>query len=558
MTWHLDPKQLEDLPMLYDAESQCFRIIVPENANIAADTVEKHANGPGSDRPALVFEKLDGEIETISYGALSETATRLAAALARRGIGRGDRIAIHSVQRPETIIAHLASYKLAAIATTISPLTGPETMVHILNDSGARVIFSSNDTWGPMRPIRSRAGSLEHVIVSGEPMGDELAITALLEETANGFSPATTGPEDPALLIYTSGSTGKPKGILHGHRILHALNATIEMFYNLELRQPGLVFWTAADWAWIGGLNDVVYPALTYGHKLIVSEQRFDPEWAMEFMARHGVTHTLLTPTALKRIVQVPDRPEFRQLPLNVVFTGGESLPGEIHRLLTDRFGVICNEGYGLSEVNQMIGNCQKLRPIKPGSMGWNLPGHRVALMDEEGREVPHGEVGEIMVGADDPTLFLGYWGRPDLTNEIYFGEDWVRTHDLAVCDPDGYYWYRGRNDDLIKSAGFRIGPAEIEDVMLSHPAVADVGVIGVPDHEGSRGMLVKAYVCPNQEFAPGEALADELRILVKEKLGPYKQPRLVEFLDELPVTRTGKISRAELRRKEAKRELSP
>lgn len=553
MAWLLDNSMLNGDAFRRDPASGRLRIAIPENANIAADTVEVHARGPAAQKTALLHVQPDGVETAITFAELSALSTRLAAALAARGVGRGDRIAIHSVQRPQTILAHLAAYKLGAIAATISHLTGPETIAHILSDSAAKALVSTGDAWAPMRAHLGSTPAAELVVIGDGAEAGEIELDALLSFDASGFEPARTTAEDPALLIYTSGSTGKPKGILHGHRILHALNATIDLFYNMELRQPDRVFWTAADWAWVGGLNDVVFPSLTFGHKLIVCDARFEPEWALDFMSRHGVTHTLLTPTALKRIVQAPDKPEYKDLALSVVFTGGESLPGEVHRLLTERFGVVCNEGYGLSEVNQMIGNCQKLRPVKPGSMGWDFPGHRVALVDENGGETPDGEVGEIMVGADDPTLCLGYWGRPDMIENLRVG-DWVRTHDLAVRDADGYYWYRGRNDDLIKSAGFRIGPAEIEEVMLQHPAVADVGVIGVPDREGDRGVLVKAFVSPAPEIAADTALAEELRAYVKQRLGPYKQPRLIEFMPELPTTRTGKISRAELRRIELAR----
>ena len=552
--WRLDPAAVAQVEALrYLAGEDRFEIVVPEHANIAADTVGRHAAGPRAHHAALLFEDADGGVHRTTYAGLDEAATRFAVKLASLGVGREATVAVHSVQRPETVIAHLAVYKLGAIAATISPLTGPDTMRHILNDCGARVIVTHGSAWDRLRSHRGEWRSLEHVIVAGAAGTGELRFAVCLEEDTSGFAPARTRSEDPALLIYTSGSTGMPKGILHGHRILHALNATIELFYDLELRNPDLVLWTGADWAWMGGLNDVVFPALTYGHTLAISQQRYDPGAALEFMARHGVTHILLTPTALKRLVQVPESRRPADLRLRVVFTGGEPLPGETHRALTRLFGVVCNEGYGMTEVNQMIGNCRKLRPIRPGSMGWGFPGHRVALVDDQGREVPDGEVGEIVIGAGDPTLFLGYFGRPDLTESMRLGADWVRTRDLARRDEDGYYWYQGRNDDLIKSAGYRIGPVEVEEALLEHPAVADAGVIGVPDY-GDRGMLVKAFVRLAAGESPGDALADALKAHVRERIGAYKQPRLVTFVDALPTTSTGKISRAELRRRDRKR----
>ncbi len=553
MSGFITPSQLKNTAFRANADGTDVILEIPKNANIAADMVSCHASGAKADHIAIVFEKANGDLKKYSFADLEHQATCAAAYLCSLGIKRGDRIAIHSAQRPETIIAHLAIYKLGAIATTISILTGPDTMDHILADSAARVIFTTDNHWKKYRSLRQSYQHLEQVIVTGDTEDAEIAISECLNFDPGNFHPAQTGPEDPALLIYTSGSTGKAKGILHGHRILHALNASLELFYNLELREEGLVFWTGADWAWVGGLNDVVFPSLTFGHTLIVCEHRYDPDWVLGFLVRHRITHILLTPTALKRLAQIPNPLAQYNLALRTIFTGGESLPGETHRALSDEFKVACNEGYGMSEVNQMIGNCKKLRPIKPGSMGWEFPGRRVALLDDNAEEVATDEVGEIAVSTSDPTLFLEYWRQPELSKSIRLNENWIRTNDLARKDSDGYFWYLGRNDDLIKSAGYRIGPAEIEETLLQHSAVADVGIIGVPDLQGDRGMLVKACIVRSQEninsSQSNEDLAVELREFVKERLGPHKQPRLIEFSSALPTTSSGKIARSELRR---------
>ena len=549
MAPRIDPDQLAGLNLRYDAATDRFHAVIPEFVNISEDWMARHAVGPGADRPALVFEAADGDVSTLGYAELNSLATRLAVSLRGMGVDRGQRVAVHSGSRPETVIAHMAVYKLGAIVVTLSQLFGPDTMLHALEDSGAQVIVTQDEVWEPMRSKRSRLPALEHCLVIGETAPGEIAFSECLTGEAVGFLPVRTRADDPALLIYTSGSTGMPKGVLHGHRIIHGYQPTLELFYNLELREPDLVFWTPADWAWIGGWIDVVMPGLIFGHTVVASQHRFDAEWALEFMARHGITHTLITPTALKRLAQV-ERPRERfDLKLRTIFTGGEALPGETLKWLNQELGVVCNEGYGMSEVNQMIGNCQCLRPIKPGSMGWIMPGHSVALVDEDGGEVADGEVGEIVTGTDAPTLFLGYWGRPDLTEETRLGP-WVRTRDLAVRDADGYFWYRGRSDDLINSSGYRIGPAEVEESLSHHPAVADVGVIGVPDP--NRGAIVKAFVKLANGWEPGDDLVVELQRHVKTTLAAYKYPRQVEFLDDLPTTSTGKVSRAELRRQDS------
>jgi acetyl-CoA synthetase len=536
---------------LETGEDGRYSIVIPAKANIAADTVGRHAAGPNAEKPALVYEDESGAIRSLTYAGLDSAASRLAAGLRAIGVTRGDRVAVHLGQRPEAGIAHLAVYKLGAIVVTVSQLYGPDTVRHILADSGATVMLTEGRVWAPLRHLTEGLPSLRHVaVVDGDDCGDtpfgDLAATG-----ADGFTTVETAADDPALLIYSSGSTGLPKGVLHSHRVLWAYNISTSLFYNLEMAEADLVFWTPADWAWVGGWNDTVLPAWFHGHAMVASQRRFEAEWAYEFMARHGVTHSFMTPTALKRLAQV-DAPRNRwpELTLRTVWTGGEPLPGETLRWLTEVLGVVCNEGYGLTEVNHMIGNCARLKPAKPGSMGFELPGHWAFLVDEDGNEVPPGEPGEIVTREECATLFRGYWGRPDLTAEMRLGS-WVRTRDLAVKDADGYYFYRGRTDDLIKSAGFRIGPAEIEDCLASHAEVADCGVVGIPDPE--RGQIVKAFVLPRRTPVDAAALVTDLQSHVRRKLGGYKVPREIEFVTDLPVTTSGKVSRKELRARDTR-----
>jgi acetyl-CoA synthetase len=529
-----------------------WEIVIPPETNIAADTVGRRANGPDAARTALVFEDENGTITRLSYAELDRAAVELASGLAELGVGPGDRVALHLGQRIEAAIGHLAIYKLGAIVVTVSQLYGADTVRHILSDSGATVLLTETRIWQPLRHLRPELASLRHVVVVGVPKTGELPFAEVQATGRSGFVPVTTRAEDPALLIYSSGSTGLPKGVLHAHRVLWAYNISTSLFYNLEMDEPGLVFWTPADWAWVGGLNDTVFPAWFHGHAMVASQHRFEAEWAYAFMARHGVTHSFMTPTALKRLAQVAQpRARWPDLKLRTVWTGGEPLPGETLRWLTEELGIACNEGYGLTEVNHMIGNCARLKPAKPGSMGFELPGHWAYLVDEHGKEVAHGEPGEIVTREQCATLFLGYWSRPDLTADMRLGS-WVRTRDLAVRDADGYYFYRGRTDDLIKSAGFRIGPAEIEDCLASHPAVADSGVIGVPDAE--RGQVVKAFVLLKAGQTPSDALQAALQAHLRRRLGGYKVPRVIEFVADLPVTTSGKVSRKELRARDSTR----
>jgi len=545
---------IERTNLTFDGER--LRIAIPELANIARDTVGRFATGPRADAPALIHENEDGSLATFSFAGIDARATRFAVALAELGVGRGQPVAVQTGQTPETAIAHMAIYKLGAVVLTLSHLYGEDTVEHIMRDSQARVLITDRPSWDRLAASRDRFGALEHVIMRGpEPRAGEIAFDACLERDAAGFVAAETRADDPALLMYTSGSTGMPKGMLHAHRILHAYLPTVTMFYDLELDRPGNVFWSPADWAWVGGLLDLVLPAWMVGQTVVSSQARFDSAFAFDFMERHRVTHSFMTPTALKRLAEVADPRAGRDLALRVVCTGGESLPGEVVRWAEQALGVTCNEFYGLTEFNHLVGNCRALYPIVPGSMGRAYPGRRVAIIDERGEEQPDGTVGEIASWRpDDPSLFLGYWGRPGVPESMTRG-NWLLSGDLAKRDAQGYFWYQGRNDDLIKSAGYRIGPAEVEDSLVRHPQVAEAAVVGKPDPE--RGAIVKAFVRLMPGVVPDDALAQALQAHVKTTLAAYKYPREIEFVDSFPLTSSGKIRRGELRRREVEASVS-
>ena len=539
--------ELESLGLVRDAQGR-YRIPIPQRANIAADTVAKHAAGPRSGHPALIFEAEDGTLRCWSFAELDRAAGALARGLARLGVGKGDPVGVHTGQRPETAIAHLAIYKLGAIVVTLSQLYGPETLRHILGDCALKAIVTEPAAVDVWLALGAELGVAVRLVTTETHPRAVADVPAMLGSGSDAFAPAVTQAADPALLMYTSGSTGKPKGLLHGHRILHAYLPTVSLFYNLEMQDRDCVFWTPADWAWVGGLLDLVLPAWFHGHTVIASQHRFDHDWGLDFMARHRVTHVFMTPTGLKRLAETGDPRSRHALALRVICTGGESLPSEIVRWCEERLGAVCNEFYGLTEFNHLVGNCRRLYPIRPGSMGRTYPGHATALVDDRGNAVPTGEVGEIVSTTDDPTLFLGYWGDPGIPERLRLGANLLRTGDLARQDADGYFWYQGRNDDLIKSAGYRIGPAEVEDALVTHPDVAEAAVIGSPD--AARGTIVKAYVRLRQGAAPSASLARELQDYVKKNLAAYKYPRDIEFVDEFPLTSSGKIRRAELRRR--------
>ena len=529
-----------------------WRIAWPDTVNIFHMTVGKYLDENSRNNPAMIFEQEDGTVSTMTFAEVDTASTNLAASLKNLGYGRGDLIGLHTGQHPDTAVAHTAVCKLGAVAVTLSQLYGPQSLQHALNDCKLKVLLTSEEAWGSLREdTASLFPSLEHVLLRN-PASAEIDLNKALTDSSGTqtFSPDFGGADDPALLMYTSGSTGKPKGILHGHRILAAYTPSINLFFDLAMEQDNAVYWSPSDWAWVGGLLDMLFPAWMAGRPIATSLERFNADYAYEFMQRHKVTHTFLAPTAIKRLAQHKTPREQYKLSLGYICTGGEALASETLNWAENSLGVVCNEFYGLTEVNHLIGNCASLYPRIPGSMGRAYPGHRVFLVDSDGEEVADGEVGEIVTLAESPTRFLGYLNNQEQEDGMRLGR-YLRTRDLAVRDDNGYYWYKGRSDDLIKSSGFRIGPAEIEECLLAHVSVAEVAIVAKPDAD--RGAIVKAFIKLRAGNSPSEAMTESLCNHVRTQLAAYKAPREVEYVEDFVMTSSGKINRRILREAEEK-----
>jgi acetyl-CoA synthetase len=386
------------------------------------------------------------------------------------------------------------------------------------------------------------------------------------------FTAVKTKSEEGAVLIYTSGTTGPPKGALIPHRAmignLPGFVCSQNWFgFDGEANESSdAVFWSPADWAWTGGLMDALLPSLYFGRTIVAYNGRFSPELAFALMQEQGVTHTFLFPTALKAMMKAYPEPGKRfRLNLQGLMSAGEAVGDAVFAYCRDQLGVIVNEMFGQTEINYVVGNCAMNGktdgrigwPSRPGSMGRPYPGHRVAVIDDEGNECPDGVPGDVAVnrydvhGEPDPIFFLGYWKNEAATERKFTG-DWCRTGDLATRDADGYLWYQGRADDVFKAAGYRIGPSEIENCLVKHPAVANAAVVPKPDKE--RGALVKAYVVLAPGVQASDRLIEELQVHVRGKLAPYEYPKEIEFIDALPMTTTGKVQRRVLRVREEER----
>ena len=539
----LDLNSFRDENVSYEDLRARYRLTVPAELNIADVAVTRNVRIGRGASPALDYPDAAARA-TLTFAELDRLAGRFAAALARFGVARGDRVVVYAAQGLAAALTHLGCYRLGAIVAPLSTLYGPDTVRHAIAHSGARVAVVDPELWQRVTSPDLEA-QVATLISTGDAFGRAHAFADCLDATA-APAVAATRAADPALLLYTSGSTGMPKGILLPHRLILGYLPSVSLFYQLEMNLPGMRLWTPSDWSWIAGIVNVMLTGWYFGQTVVAGQGRFSAAWVFEFLQANRVTHTFLTPTALKKMAEVPaPRTAYPQLALRAIGTGGEPLPGATLAWGSDALGVPINEFYGLTEVNHLVGNCQRLYPVRAGSMGRAYPGHVVDVVDERGEPVAPGTLGEIVARSDDPTAFLGYWHDPDKTAAMRLGP-WLRTGDYGTRDADGYFWYHGRNDDLIKSAGYRIGPAEVEDALIRHPAVAEAAVVGAPDPD--RGQIVIAFVRLAPGHGPSDALAGELQQHVKDRLAVYKYPRVVRFVDEFPLTSTGKISRKTLR----------
>ena len=580
-----DPAALAwDRKQGHEALHASFRWLVPKHFNIATECAQRWASDPRSASNTAVVSCAPGESDLAhSYGELQAQASRLSNVLQALGVQRGDRVAIVMPQRFETAVAYMAVLQMGAVAMPLSQLFGPEALQFRLYDSETVLALCDASTLAAVHSVSAHCPVLHTVIsVDAKAQGSTaLDWAASIAQAPADFPPVKTLAEEPAVLIYTSGTTGNPKGALIPHRALIGNLSGFVCSQNWFGFDPWdaavpsqAVFWSPADWAWTGGLMDALLPTLYFGRPIVAFNGRFTPLAALELMQRHGVTHTFLFPTALKALMKAYPKPrEQFVLRLQAIMSAGEAVGDAVFAYCEQELGVTVNEMFGQTEINYVVGNCSRLYPAKPGSMGKAYPGHRVAVIDEAGNECVDGVAGDVAVhrldahGQPDPIFFLGYWKNEAATRSKFTGEmhnSWCRTGDMALRDAHGYLWYQGRSDDMFKAAGYRIGPSEIENCLVKHPAVANAAVVPKPDAD--RGALVKAYVVLAQEYLAGgagrslhntefvQALVADLQAHVKGKLAPYEYPKEIEFVEALPMTTTGKVQRRVLRLQEEER----
>jgi acetyl-CoA synthetase len=517
-------------PTSYGQACEEHRWTVPERYNIAADICDSQP----SEKTAMVFEDFRGDRRELAWGELRALANKAANVLARHGVKRGDRVAVCAPASPETAAMFLGTWKLGAILLSLSVLYGDEGIQHRIRDSQPALIVTDSENAGRM------PGELVDEVLVLDP--------ELLEAADDQFETVDTSCEDPAQIYYTSGTTGLAKGILHAHRYLLAHE---EFLYCHDVRE-GELFHGMGEWAWAAGIAPLLGP-WRYGAVQYVYQRQggFDPHEQLGALSRNLVTNVFTTPTAMRSMMAIEDAAERYPQRFRVVCSAGEPLNPEAIRWFREQYSVTVLDYYGLSESYPLCANFPFME-VREGSMGRPMPGWDVQILDEDENPVAAGERGEICLRArSNPHYPLGYWNNEEAARET-FGGEWFHTKDAAEADEDGYFWYSGRADDVIISAGYRIGPFEVESACIEHPAVREAAAVAVPDER--RGQVVKAFLVLAEGRTPSDELATEIQSFVRGHLSAYAYPRQIEFTAELPKTLTGKIRRIELREREQQR----
>jgi len=535
----------------YERELAEFEWAIPDDYNLPA-VLADHAAAFG-DRLAVRYRDEDGGEAERTFAKIHEDAARFAAALADLGVGKGDRVLHLFPRHPDAFAIQVGALARGALLVPCSAMLKPKDIAFRADDCGAETAVVHEGLTEMVEPVLDET-PLERVVVldaDGDPDREDWhAFSALIEGRRADHDGPELGADDPMSINYTSGTTGQPKPVLHRHRWIRCferINGRYWWGVEADTDFDDELLWATTGTGWAKWFWSPVGVALATGAPQLVYEGEFDAGTFLDLLESEGVTRLCAVPTQYRMFTQREDLDEY-DLDLTEAVSAGEPLNREPIQAFESAFGVTPRDGYGQTETVALVANYPGI-DIKPGSMGKPVPGVGATLIDtQDEAEVEPGETGEIAVPIDSPAIFDGYYEKPDLDEQTFHGE-YYRTGDLARRDEDGYFFFEGRADDIIISSGYRIGPFEVEDALVGHEAVAEAAAVASPHDE--RGNVVKTYVVLADGYEGGEKLTEELQSYMKEQTAPYKYPRRIEYVDELPKTSSGKIRRVELRERE-------
>jgi acyl-coenzyme A synthetase/AMP-(fatty) acid ligase len=541
------PLQPAARTMLYEDRVAKFRWQVPEEFNFAADVIDAYAEDRS--RLALVWENEEGEEARYTFWDFSEQSRRFANVLRSLGVRGGDPVLIMLPRIPEWQIVFLGVIRIGALAIPCTAQLRAKDIVYRANHSEAKVIVTTAENCELVENALAECPSLGAKIVVGEARAGWTSFRQAMRDAPRSFERVFTRSRDPAIYFYTSGTTKEPKAVLHAHSYTLAHRVTGEAWLNLRRTD---LHWTTSDTGWAKAAWGVFFGPWNLGVPVLMYNGRFEPKKELQLLEKHQVTTFCAPPTEYRMLVK-EDLARFDLSKLRHCTGAGEPLNPEVIEQWKKAYGLTIHDGYGQSETVLLVGNLAGL-PVKPGSMGKPAPGHDVRVIDESGAEAPVGEVGEVALRGRTPSLFLEYWKNPTESAACWRGQYYL-TGDRAYRDEQGYFWFVGRGDDVIISAGYRIGPFEVESALLTHPAVLESAVVASPDP--IRGSIVKAFIKLRPGHLGSEDLRKQIQDHAKRITAPYKYPREIEFVDDLPKTVSGKIRRVELRKREEERKRS-
>lgn len=534
---------IDGKPASYDELYAEFSWNIPDEFNIG--TVCSDAVAARTPETIAIVDEEDGVVSSWTFAELSKLSNRFANVLASHGIARGDRVAIMAPQSIQTAVVHLAIYKSGAIAVPMAQQFGADAIAYRLRVSGAKLFVTDTSTSERIDAALKRLDERPAIIVTDTAEADPSGFWALCDNASNHFISAKTAPDDPAMMLFTSGTTGQPKAALHGHRVLAGHMPGIQLSQDF-MPQSGDRMWTPSDWAWAGGLLNMLLPSLALGVSVVAARTaKFDPLWAARLMKDLSIRNAFMPATAIRLMLAAGVTADDGPGGLRSLASAGEALGERTLAAVNDRWGVTVNEFYGQTECNAVLAASNALKQVAPGAMGKPTPGHQVAVLGADNEPLKNGGIGQVAIRKPDPVMFLEYWKDPQATEEK-FADEWLLTGDQARIDEAGFFHFVGRTDDVITSSGYRIGPAEIEDVLISHPDIKLAAVVGKPDEV--RTEIVVAYVAATDGHHDQTVLSEELKTLVRQRLSPHQLPREIHFVDDIPMTETGKIIRRHFR----------